>query len=190
MFQCQVANIEPFGSVVTEDTSGFCTVPGYSGTPLPCYQPMSKPRQYYFKCCCIVPTGQSFHSPAPTTRLSCWTPPSEYSSSHLLDSWGALWWTSYATSPGPGSTSITGRATGLWVFGSIFSEKLHLSVYQYNISIFCSGVASGVQCRCALCRVEGGLALVCLCPAAFLWLVVALACLPAGAALHTAPPIY
>ena len=97
MFQCQVANIEPFGSVVTEDTSGFCTVPGYSGTPLPCYQPMSKPRQYYFKCCCIVPTGQSFHSPAPTTRLSCWTPPSEYSSSHLLDSWGALWWTSSAT---------------------------------------------------------------------------------------------
>ena len=54
--------------------------------------------------------------------------------------------------------------------------------------MFCSGVALGVQCRCALCRVEGGLALVCLCPAAFLWLVVALACLPAGAALHTAPP--
>ena len=138
------------------------------------------------QCCCLL--EKSFHSPAPATRLPSWSPAFEHSSSHLLDSWGALWWTSYATSPGPGSTNITGRATGLWVFGSIFSEKLHLSVYQYNISIFCSGVASGVQCRCALCRVEGGLALVCLRAAAFLWSGTALACLPANAALHIAPP--
>ena len=53
-------------------------------TPLPCYQPMSKPRQYYFNA-------------APTTRLSSWSPASEHLSSHLLDSWRALWWTSSAT---------------------------------------------------------------------------------------------
>ena len=41
-------------------------------------------------------------------------------------------------------------------------------------------MASGVQCRCALCRVEGGLALVCLHTAAFLWSGTALACLPAA----------
>ena len=95
MFQCQVANIEPFGSVVTEDTSGFCTVPGYSGTPLPCYQPMSKPRQYYFNAAAYW--KKSFHSPAPATRLPSWSPAFEHSSSHLLDSWGALWWTSSST---------------------------------------------------------------------------------------------
>ena len=54
--------------------------------------------------------------------------------------------------------------------------------------IFCSGVALGLQCRCALCLVEGGLALVCLCATAFLRLVFALARLPAGAALHIALP--
>ena len=42
------------------------------------------------QCCCLL--EKSFHSPAPATRLSSWSPASEHSSSHLLDSWGALWW--------------------------------------------------------------------------------------------------
>ena len=140
----------------------------------------------------LLPTGPSLSSPIPISApssvcmqkvmqtpslLSSSTPQFRHQFFHLRDSWEALWWTSSATSPGLGCTSNTGLGTGLLVFGSILSENIsHLSVYQYNLLIFCSGVASGAQCRCALCWVEGDLALVCPCLLPFLglgllWLV-------------------
>ena len=199
--------IEPAGSVVTGlgTPAASAECPGVQATPLvpsstllPAnVQASPIPPQM------LLPTGQSLRSPAPTSSqfllcmlvatltlswLSSLTPPSKHPSLHLQDSWGALWWTSSATSPGPGCTSTTGPATGRLASGSILSENIRQIVYQFNLLILCSGVVSGVRCRCALCRVEGDLALVCLFPAAFPLLGLASARLPAGAASHTAPP--
>ena len=70
-------------------TASFCSVPDYPGstpctyTPLPCYQPMSKPRQYYFNAAAywkkvftvqLPPLGFPPGPLHPNTRPhTCWT---------------------------------------------------------------------------------------------------------------------
>ena len=58
----------------------------------------------------------------------------------------------------------SGSLQGSWSLGvSSLKNLTHRIVYQYNFLIFCSGVASSVQCRCAMCRAGDDLALVCAC---------------------------
>ena len=102
MFEYQVASIKPAGgSVITgletpAASAVYLTIQAaplvHSFTLLPANVQASS---ILLQCCCLL--EKSFHSPAPATRLSSWSPASEHSSSHLLDSWGALWWTGSST---------------------------------------------------------------------------------------------